>query len=159
MLGIALGQSEYTNGMIFYNPVLDSMSVSANFLLDKNRHIGEVFNCLRYDGGLIMSVLLDGNSTPTKFNAGDAAFIQCQETFDIIDVTVKMVPTSKTKKYTVQLNDRSTRNVDPDHIFDEHNAPAPGTPSMSLAFFRPEWMKQDQKVTILKDDIYIKRDI
>ena len=67
-----------------------------------------------------------------------------------------MVPTSKTKKYTVQLNDRSTRNVDQDHIFDEHNAPAPGTPSMSLAFFRPEWMKQDQKVTILKDDIYKK---
>ena len=27
---------------------------------------------------------------------------------------------------------------------------------MSLAFFRPEWMKQDQKVTILKDDIYKK---
>ena len=39
-----------------------------------------------------MSVLLDGNTTPTKFNAGDAAFIQCQETFDIVDVTVKMVP-------------------------------------------------------------------
>ena len=43
-----------------------------------------------------MSVLSDGNSTPTKFNAGDAAFIQCQKTFDIFDVTVKMVPTSKT---------------------------------------------------------------
>ena len=67
-----------------------------------------------------------------------------------------MVPTSKTKKYTVQLNDRSTRNVDPDHIFDKHNAPAPGTPSMSLAFFCQEWMKQDQKVTILKDDTYKK---
>ena len=46
MLGIALGCSEYTNGMIFYNPVLDSMSVSANFLLDKTRHIGKVFDCL-----------------------------------------------------------------------------------------------------------------
>ena len=40
MLGIALGRSEYTNGMIFYNPVMDSMSVSADFLLDKNRHVG-----------------------------------------------------------------------------------------------------------------------
>ena len=27
MLGIALGDSEYTNGMIFYNPIMDSMSV------------------------------------------------------------------------------------------------------------------------------------
>ena len=35
MLGIALGCSKYTNGMIFYNPVLDSMSVSVDFLLDK----------------------------------------------------------------------------------------------------------------------------
>ena len=43
-----------------------------------------------------------------------------------------------------------------DHIFDKHNAPAPGTPSMSLAFFCPKWMKQDQKVTILKDDVYKK---
>ena len=25
---------------------------------------------------------------------------------------------------------------------------------MLLAFFCPEWLKQDQKVTILKDDIY-----
>ena len=90
-----------------------------------------------------MSVLLDGNSTPTKFNAGDAAFIQCQETFDIIDITVKMVLTSKTKKYTIQLQDKSTRNVDPDYIFNKHNAPAPRTPSMSLAFFPPELMKQD----------------
>ena len=43
---IALGGSEYTNGMIFYNPIMDSMSVSADFLLDKNRLIGEVFDCL-----------------------------------------------------------------------------------------------------------------
>ena len=46
MFGIALGCSEYTNGMIVYNPVLDSMSVSTDFLLDKTRHIGEVFDCL-----------------------------------------------------------------------------------------------------------------
>ena len=51
MLGIALSCSKYTNSTIFYNPVLDSMSVSADFLLDKNCHIGEVFDCLRYDGG------------------------------------------------------------------------------------------------------------
>ena len=156
MLVIALGRSEYTNGMIFYNPVLDRISVSADFLLDKNQHIGEVFDCLQYDGGLIMSMLSDGNTAPTKFNASDAAFIQCQETFDIIDVTVTIVPTSKTKKYTVQLQNKSTRNVDPDHIFDEHNTPVPGTPSMLLAFFCPKWLKQDQKVIILKDDIYKK---
>ena len=104
-----------------------------------------------------MLVLLNGNTTPPKFNAGDAAYIQCQETFDVIDVTVTMVPTSKTKRYTVLLQDKTTRNSDPDHLFDEHNAPAPGAPSMSLAFFRPEWMKQDQKVTLLKNGIFKKK--
>ena len=87
MLGIALGRSKDTNGMIFYNPILDSMSVSADFLLDKNLHIGEVFYYLN----------------------------------------------------------ESTRNVDLDHIFDKYNAPAPGTPSMLLAFFCPEWLNRTKR--------------
>ena len=43
MMGIALGRSEYTNGMIFYNPTLDSFNTTADYLLDKNRLIGDVF--------------------------------------------------------------------------------------------------------------------
>ena len=85
-----------------------------------------------------MSILSDGDITPIKFNAADAAFVQCQETFDITDITVIMVPTSKTKKYTVQLQATSIRSVNLDHIFDDHNAPVPGTPSMLLAFFCPK---------------------
>ena len=48
-----------------------------------------------------MFVLSDGNTTPPTFNIDDATFIQCQKTFDSIDVTVIMVPASKTKKYAV----------------------------------------------------------
>ena len=51
LLGIALGRSEFTNGMIFYNPIPDSFCTSADFLIDKNRHIGEAFPSIRYDGG------------------------------------------------------------------------------------------------------------
>ena len=47
MLGIALGRSEYTNGMVFYNPILDSFSTSADYLVDKNCHVGEVFSSLQ----------------------------------------------------------------------------------------------------------------
>ena len=46
MLGIALGRSEYTNGMVFYNPNLDSFSTSADYLVDKNRHVSEAFPSL-----------------------------------------------------------------------------------------------------------------
>ena len=69
---------------------------------------------------------------------------------------VTMVPTSKTKKYTVLLQNNSTRNFDPDHIFDEHNTPALGKPSVSLVFCRSKRMKQDQKFIILKNDVYKK---
>ena len=44
MLGIALGRSEYNNGMVSYNPNLDSFSTLADYLVDKNRHVGEVFS-------------------------------------------------------------------------------------------------------------------
>ena len=94
ILELVLGCNKYINGMIFYNPVFDSMSVLTDFLVDKNQQIGEVFDCLHYEGGLFMSIILDGNTPPSKFNVGDATFIQYQEIFDIFDVTVTMVPTS-----------------------------------------------------------------
>ena len=49
MLGIALGRSEYTNGMVFYNYVLDSFRTLADHLLDQGRNIGDVFPSIRYD--------------------------------------------------------------------------------------------------------------
>ena len=67
MLGIALGRSEYTNGIVFYNPNIDSFSTSSDYLIDKNRHVGEVFPSLRYDGGLTTSVLSEKSDAPTKF--------------------------------------------------------------------------------------------
>ena len=50
LLGIAVGQSEYTNRMVFYNPELDSFCTSADYILDKRRLIGEVFLSISYDG-------------------------------------------------------------------------------------------------------------
>ena len=64
MLGIALGRSEYTNGMVFYNPELDSFCTSADYILDKHRMIGEVFPSIRYDGGLITAVISDKTEGP-----------------------------------------------------------------------------------------------
>ena len=44
LLGIALGRSEYNNRMVLYNPILERFSTFASYLVDKNRHVGEVFN-------------------------------------------------------------------------------------------------------------------
>ena len=57
MLGIALGWSEYTNGVVFYNPVLYNLSTSVDYLLDKSKNIGDIFPSIQYDGGLVTSVL------------------------------------------------------------------------------------------------------
>ena len=46
MLGIALGRSEYTNGMLFYNPIIDIFCTSIDYFIDKNWHVGEVFPSL-----------------------------------------------------------------------------------------------------------------
>ena len=61
MLGIALGQSKYTNGMVFYNPETDSFCTSADYMLDKRQLVGEVFPTIWYDGGLTTKVILNKN--------------------------------------------------------------------------------------------------
>ncbi len=154
LLGIALGCSEFTNGMIFYNPILDSFCTSADFLIDKNRHIGEAFPSIRYDGGLTMSVMSNQDDGPLQYNVGESVFVQCQETFDILPATIKIPPTSRSKFYTIELEDGTTADVDEQVIYTEHTVPTSGEPTTSMGFFCPNWLKQGQKVTLLHDNIY-----
>ena len=140
--------------MIFYNPTLDSFCTSADYLIDKNRHIGNVFPSIRYDGGLVTSVISNGNDGPSKFDIDESVFVQCQDTFDIFPATITMPPTSQTKCYTVELDDGTHMDVLPKDIYTEDTVPASGKPSISMGFFRPEWLKRDQKVTLLQNDVY-----
>ena len=141
LLGIALGRSEFTNGMIFYNQTLDSFCTSADYLIDKNRHIGNVFPSIRYDGGLVTSVISNGNDGPSKFDIDESVFVQCQDTFDIFPATITMPPTSQTKCYTVELDDGTNMDVLPKDIYTEDTVPASGKPSISMGFFCPKWLK------------------
>ena len=154
LLGIALGRSEYTNGMIFYNPELDSFCTSADYILDKQRLVGEVFPSIRYDGGLITSVISKEHDGTQSFSIGEKVYVQCQNTYDIIPATIRMPPTNKSKFYTVEYKNGDQVDVKSKHIYNETSAPASGTPSVSLGFFRPGWIKQDQKVTVLHDNVY-----
>ena len=79
-----------------------------------------------------------------------------QTSFDVLPVTIKMTPTLKTKLYTVTLEDGLDVDMSAKHLYDKNSAPASGKPSISLGFFQPEWMKQDQKVTLLHHDKYQK---
>ena len=89
--------------MFFYNPNLDSFCTSADYLIDKNCCVGEVFPSLLYNGGLTTSVLSDKSDGPTKFKIGDRVFVQDSTTYDIMEATVTMPPTTKSKYYIVLL--------------------------------------------------------
>ena len=136
MLGIALGRSKYTNGMIFYNLIMDSFCTSADYLNNKNRHVGEVFLSLQYDEGLTMSVLSGKGDPPTKFSIGDRVFMQDNKTYDILLGMVTMSPTTQNKYYTIMLvNDSSVHDVAPSDIYDENDISSAGKPLASLDFF------------------------
>ena len=105
ILGFALGHSEFTNGMFFSNSILDSFCTSADYLIDKNCHIGNVFPSICYDWGLVTSVILNGNDGPSKFDIDKSIFVQCQDMFDIFPAKIPMPPTGQTKCYTVKLDD------------------------------------------------------
>ena len=129
---------------------MDSFCTSADYLIDKNRHVGEIFPSLQYDEGLTMSVLSGKDDTSTKFNISDCVFMQDNQIYDILEGTVMMPPTTQNKYYTIMLVD----NLAPSDLYDANYVPSAGKPSTSLRFFQPDWLKQVQKVKILHNDLY-----
>jgi hypothetical protein len=56
-VGIVIGRSNHTNGMIFWDPVTQRMNVSANYKLDPDAAIGIHFPTVIYDGQISPMVL------------------------------------------------------------------------------------------------------
>ena len=79
LLDIALSCSEFTNGMVFYNLILNIFCTSIDYLINKNWHIGETFPSLSYEGGLTTSVLLKREDDPLKFDIGETVYVQDQK--------------------------------------------------------------------------------
>jgi hypothetical protein len=155
MLGIALGRSEFTNGMIFYNPILDSFSVSADYHLDKTRSIADVFLSIRYDGGLTTSVVSGRDDSPNTYVIGETVYVQQRDSDNILSGIVVTPPTTLTKMYTIECDDGNAIDADPNDLFIDGSTATKGrVPSVSLGFFQPEWMSQDTRVTLLFDDNY-----
>ena len=155
MLGIAVGRSEHTNGMIFYNPTLDSFSTSADYYLDRNRLIGEEFPSLLYDGGLTTSVWSSNRrDVPSKYDVGETVYI-LDDTQNVQSGTITMPPTSVSQNYSIALESGITISAATKDIYTEFTIPATGTPSESLGFFTPSWLKQGAKVTVLIDNEYL----
>ena len=141
--------------MVFCNPNLVSFSILADYLIYKNRHVSEFPPSLRYDGGLTTSVLSEKSDAPTKFNISEKVFVKDSKTYDILEDMMMMPPTTKSKFYTIELSDDSSiHDIPPSNVYDENNVPSIGKPSDSLGFFRPKWLKQNQKVSILHEEVF-----
>ena len=65
---------------------------------------------------------------------GERVFVQDKETYDILEGTVTMLPTTKNKFYPIELLDDSLlHDVNPSNMYNVD----------SLCFFQPDWLKQD----------------
>ena len=83
-----------------------------------------------------MSVLSRKDDTPTKFSIGDCVFMQDNKTYDILEGTVTMPPTTQNKYYNITLvDDSSVHDVAPSNLCNENDVPSAGRPSASLGFF------------------------
>ena len=153
MLGIALGRSEFTNGMVFYNPTLDSFCTSVDYVLDPHQSVQEHFPNIIYDGGLTTSVLSNEGSIPCKYSIGEMNYVRSNGTDNTDQGTIVTPSTSLTNQYTVKLASGKLINVPTEDIYPEGANPE-ATPSVALGFFTPDWLKQDCKVTMLHEGMY-----
>jgi hypothetical protein len=88
---IALGHSDYTNGMMFWDPTTSCFSVSAGYWLDPDRGLGDPFPGIHYDGGMSPS-LISGDTAPREpFPPGSPVFAVVDN--DIDEGNVISVPT------------------------------------------------------------------
>jgi hypothetical protein len=89
--GITLGQSDYTNGIMFWDPTTSCFSISADYQLDSDRALEDPFPKLKYDGNFHAS-LISGSAPPKEpFPPGAAAFALIDG--EVYEGTITDIPT------------------------------------------------------------------
>ena len=151
--GIALGRSDYTNGMMFWDPTTSSFSVSADFQLDPDRGLSDPFPGIMYDGGMTPS-LLSGTTPPQEpFPPGSNVFALIEN--DIYEGTVTSVPTPNCPWYVfLPTGSADTFPVAPCDISSPDDPMFPmdrNLDSSSEMPSLPRWMTQGSHLTIESD--------
>ena len=91
---------------------MDSFCTSADYFIDKNRHIGQVFPSLQYDGGWQCPYYPEKMILLQNLILEIVVFMQDNQTYDILEGTVTTSPTTQNKYYTITLiDDSSVHNV------------------------------------------------
>lgn len=87
---VALGRSDNTSEMLFWDPLTHCFNVSQDFKLDESRSLGAVFPGLAYDGGFDICLKLDSGEAFEPFPPQASVFVRLG--FDYIPGTVRLVP-------------------------------------------------------------------
>ena len=122
--GIALGRSDYTNGIVFYNPSTHQFTVSADYTLDAGRAVRTLFPRVVYDGGFdAVSLHSRRENVLNTYPAGTTVFAYLEDKGITVTGNVIAVPTRSKPAYRVELPDGVRIYVSPDAIWDEHDDP------------------------------------
>ena len=79
--GIALGRSDFSNAMLFWNPLTSRFSTSADYKLDTEGTLPNVFPGVVYDG-MFVSQKLSSSATPKEaFPPGSTVFARVHDEF------------------------------------------------------------------------------
>jgi hypothetical protein len=167
--GIALGCSDNTNGMMFWNSTLSRFCVSADYKLDSDRVIAGAFPDINYDGGIYVKLYSNPQDFDVKpFPVGAEVFAKIGEEPDgdalMAEGRVISVQSPISEFYQVRTVENQkmvscdrteladpdqTVGVDPFHLPSGLDANDDGDMFSPIL---PEWMRVGGKVTLLAND-------
>jgi hypothetical protein len=150
--GIAVGHSDFTNGIIFWDPDTSKFSVSADYKLDVSRTLTSPFPNLKYDGGINPS--LDSGRARECFPPGSPVVHYHVSSFHT--ATVRDVPTPSKPYYVIVYEDDTTANASPGTIYgpdDPMYPPDTYQYAETLKPTTPHWARNNSKVTIALEGI------
>ena len=155
LAGIAVGRSEFTNGLIFYNPQLQDFCVSTDYSLDTTRSIGHAFPTLSYDGGFQLSLFNGRINGKEAYPPGSE--IQTMVGGKLVKGTVIKCPTNRRQYYRVSLpNHHDTVDVNPDEVWEPNASALNDIPPWDEPLYEPpiapSWLQPNSPVRLQTSD-------
>ena len=181
-VGVAVGRSDFCNGLLFYNPDLQTFSVSSDYSLDVDRGVSDAFPSLVYDGGLQLSLWArDNGLAKSIYPPGTPVYWRMPGDSTRYQGRVLQVPTNTTTTYTVAPTDHASTDpleIEPDSLWGVNElkqGPSrqsatnseedeDGTSAVAVGWnddpLRPTWLRPSEPVTLqVADQGYVQGEL
>jgi hypothetical protein len=159
--GITIGHIELSNGLMFWNPTTNIISVSAEYRLDPLGHLPSPFN-IKFDGPLECKPLTTDTDMAEAFPPGTSVFIKdkgVSTTATLLSVPIDSSDTSEEYHlYTVNLVTGANLQVPHDAISVNHypidNSALKHDDTDNGIMSLPMWFHHNQKIMLDIDGTY-----